>query len=156
MMVTIISYLAGVFLPFMILAFINDPSQTVLIYLVVMTFLACGYFLCLAISAVLTCEITWWFFILIISSISFVVYFLVILLYVLTLGSFDVYQELQSLLIPLIIGAFSIFAVRPSIYYFSMKIKEMEKKEKNSRARNDERNRNEVVDAEQVQIEAAN
>jgi len=109
-----ITYLVSLFMPFMILAFINDPLQATFTYIIVLIFAACGYFLCLAIHAVVYSEVGKTLFIIITLGVFSIVYFFTILLYILSLGSFSDYEELRNLIFPLLIGLFTYFVFKPA------------------------------------------
>jgi len=111
-----ISYLACYFLPFMILAFIVDPLQTTFTYILLTMVLSFLYLFLLAVSNAwpqvsprITCSLVFFGPLAITFSIS---YFVFALFTVLSLGSFNDYQEIQNVIIPIIIGLITYFVMR--------------------------------------------
>ena len=124
----LIIYLGFYFSPYMLLAFINDPIQTGFIYLiggpVIFVVYLASYTFCLVIVKLCSTrkcpnidvksnfgnilQISFVYA----SAIS-IVYFVLILIAILTLGNFDDFQAVQNLTLPIIIGLLSFFVFQP-------------------------------------------
>ena len=118
-------YLGFYFSPYMALAFINDPIQTGFIYLVGSSFAFCIFTNIKAIFTVAAtsmgviskdCSGIPTLVFVTATGIS-VAYFLIIFLFILTLGNFHDFQAIQNLTLPLIIGLLSLFVFKPFIKY---------------------------------------
>ena len=122
-------YLGFYFLPYMILAFINDPIQTVFIYVIAASFILCVYlliysglfyliFFCATYPEERSkCKE----FIIRSSYATFalgsglsIAYFLIILIFVITLGNFHNFQAVENLTLPIIIALITVFVFKPS------------------------------------------
>jgi len=100
------------FLPYMVLAFINDPLQTASAYVMVVLLALCGYFTSFSIVTVLKCVGLPIPFILL-ATVLCTGYFIAILIHMLTLGSYRDFQSLRNLLLPLIIVMFTYLVFKP-------------------------------------------
>lgn len=134
-------YLGFYFLPFMLLAFINDPIQTAFIYLIGASFILCIYLLTYSLCAFVAMAVK--------KNIAAVhsqifrnkygyagylcfnlggglsiAYFLTILIFILTLGNFHDFQAVENLTLPIVIGLLSIFVFKPSRNYVREIVKE--------------------------------
>ena len=118
-------YLGFYFLPFMTLAFIYDPIQTGFIYLMSGSF---AFSMFANIKAVVTVAAVCMKLlpnnhfgipklIFVTASGISIAYFLVIFIFILTLGNFHDFQAIQNLTLPLIIGLLSLFAFKPFTKY---------------------------------------
>ena len=110
------------FMPYMLLAFIHNPLQTSFTYFTIAILIACIYLPVL--SFWVMCSLaarkekmqflqglkTLTSFMIL----SLIVYIFITINYVLTLGSFDDFKALNNLLLPLLIGLFSLFILRPA------------------------------------------
>ena len=120
-------YLGFYFLPYMALAFINDPIEAGFIYLIELSF---AFSLFTIIKAAFTyvandcnfnacdCEV-----IFITASGLSVAYFLIIFLFILTLGDFYDFKAIENLTLPLVIAVLSFFVLKPAINYVHSKTK---------------------------------
>ena len=120
-------YLGFYFLPYMALAFINDPIETGFIYLIELSF---AFSLFTIIKAVLTygangCNFSGCDYevIFITASGLSVAYFLIIFLFILTLGDFYDFKAIENLTLPLVIGLLSFFVLQPAVKYVNSKTK---------------------------------
>ena len=136
-------YLGFYFAPFMLLAFINDPIQATLIYLIgasaVFSIYLLTYYLIFPRTvwmleglspdanyfvrlytlflADLYCTFKYrWIVFTLASGIS-IAYFLTIIILIVTLGNFHDFQALENLTLPIIIGLLSIFVFKPFYKY---------------------------------------
>ena len=128
------------FLPYMILAFIHNPLQTTSVYTMGLVYLACSYagYLSGCFTSVLffvisrngfascftkfhyklwACVLGSW------SLSTSATLFIVILNHaILKMGSFDDFQGVQNLLLPLLIGVFTLFVIKPAYNYVTAKL----------------------------------
>ena len=135
-----ISYLVIYYMPYMLLAFIYNPLQTCTIYSVLGIYILCGYVFVWALLKMLTfiCTLvkedetdgsyasdktdnvsnfhfrTIWIIFFGIGLFLVVIYFSVLIVYALTLGSFDDFGIIQNLVPPLLIGLITFFVVKPT------------------------------------------
>ena len=109
-------------MPYMILAFVNDPIQTAFLYMIGASFILC---ICLLIYSVCSlCVIMGKVNIVTVmrkqyGSISYIcftlasgfsiAYFLTILIFILTLGNFHDFQAVENLTLPIVIGLLSMY-----------------------------------------------
>ena len=100
------------FLPYMLLAFINDPLQTASVYVMVVLLAICGYLTCFSLVTIVKCVGIPIPFILL-AIVLCTGYFVAILIYMLTLGSYRDFQSLRNLLLPLIIIMFTYLVFKP-------------------------------------------
>ena len=119
-------YLGFCFLMYMVLAIINDPIATGFVYLIGILCILCVYllsnFLCLTVMLFATriynirspsCCADWVYVVFTqLSGIS-LGYFLIILIFILTLGNFHDFQAVQNLTLPIIIALLSFFVLKP-------------------------------------------
>lgn len=75
-------------MPYMLLAFIHDPLQTCFIYLLVLAFIICAYLTCLTLYGYFSGEVKNRDLALFLATAALTVYFLVIIIYILTLANF--------------------------------------------------------------------
>ena len=116
-------YLGFYFLPYMALAFINDPIQTGFIYLMGASFAFSIFTINKAafsyIAKKMGCK---WLerdakLIPVTATGISIAYFLIIFLFILTLGNFHDFQAIENLTLPIIIGLLSLFVIKPGIKY---------------------------------------
>lgn len=124
-----IIYLGSFFFPYMLLAFIQDPLQTMFLYLVIAVLIISAYLLCVSFSKItgIFCKPKTALIIYITFSLAASIIFLVVvMLFILTLGSFNDFEEAQNLLVPLLVAMFGIFILKPTrhIYTLSQNLKE--------------------------------
>ena len=116
-------YLGFCFSTYMVLAFINDPIVTGFVYLIGASCIFCIYLVsytsCLYSSHYwvesmekLSCSDKLHVFFTFLSGMS-LGYFLIILIFILTLGNFQDFQGVQNLTLPIIIGLLSFFIFKP-------------------------------------------
>ena len=114
-------YLGFYFLPYMALAFINDPIETGFIYLIEISFvfsLFANFKTFFTVLAEGHCYLEVKNQVMFIAaSGSTLAYFLVIFLFMLTLGNFHDFQAIENLTLPIIIGLLSLFVLKPAIKY---------------------------------------
>ena len=125
-----IIYIGSYFMPYMLLAFIHDPLQTSFIYLVVTAFIVCGYLTGLTLCGFASDKIKLLYLALSLATAASVVYFLVIIIYILTLGNFHDFEAIQNLLLPLVIGFLSLFIFKP--VYKQLKARAQHTKDSNN------------------------
>ena len=131
-------YLGFYYLPFMVLAFINDPIQTVFIYVIAASFILCVYLL--VYSSIFYAIFLWDDYpeqknkckeiMIRISYATFafgsglsIAYFLIIVIFVITLGSFHNFQAVENLTLPIIIALITIFIIKPSYKFFKTNLR---------------------------------
>lgn len=118
-------YLGCIFSPYMLLAFINDPLQTTFFYLVIVALIACAYLSVLPFTKccssgftkaglaqagfIKTLKLGYFALSLAVSA----VFIIVVLLFIVTLGSFNDFEEINNLLLPLLVGMFGILIIQP-------------------------------------------
>ena len=133
-------YIGCYFFPYMLLAFITYPLQTCFIYFLEVCFGACAYLLwyslfSFALSdkrlAGLKILLTIW------GAVFAIIYFLVAIVYILTLGHFDDFEEIQNLLVPLVIAVFTLFVFKP-VHAFAKEFSTNENEEDNQDNNNGE------------------
>ena len=133
-----IIYVCCNYLPFMLAAFIQSPLITVFTYTMGVLFIICFYLICLGawrlykllknkkykksnkvekfLDTLLFCCMGW--------GIAFSVIILIFLIiYVVTLGKFDDFEELKSLAPSLLIAAFGLVLLKPTYNYVTNKIR---------------------------------
>jgi len=117
-------------MPYMLLAFIHNPLQTSFTYFTIAILIACIYLPVL--SFWVMCSLaarkekmqflqglkTLTSFMIL----SLIVYIFITINYVLTLGSFDDFKALHNLLLPLLIGLFSLFVLQPAYKHCRKKL----------------------------------
>ena len=115
-------YIGCYYLPYIILAFIHDPFQSCFIYLVEMVFCGCGYLFCYGLgcfhsyfnssegifNTLLVKTVLIW------TTAATTIYYLLAIIYILTLGNFHDFRDVQNLLLPLLIAVFSVFLGKPA------------------------------------------
>ena len=123
-------YLGFYFLPYMALAFINDPIQTGFIYLIGATFTFSVFIIIKAFLIFIAVKCGWLYSKHITGQTIFVTatgisiaYFLIIFLFILTLGNFHDFQAIENLTLPIIIGLLSLFVIKPAIKYVKIEAK---------------------------------
>ena len=130
-----ITHLLCYFMPYMLLAFIYNPLQTFVTYLALGLYVLCGYLLFWMSKRIFTYYrdpdkdnffkeytrvpnksrcIYLAYFLMSLGILSVTVYFSTVIIYVLTLGSFDDFEVIQNLLPPLLIGILTYFVVKPT------------------------------------------
>ena len=122
-------YLGFYFLPYMILAFINDPIQTTFIYMIAASFILCVYLLTYSsfFYVILLFEdyvdkdnkckeimIRSSYATFALGSGLSIAYFLIILIFVITLGNFHNFHAVENLTLPIIIALITLFVFKPS------------------------------------------
>ena len=117
----LLAYLGFCFSLYIVLAFINDPIVTGFVYLIGALCIFCIYLVsysflyCMLVTSSrykLSCLDAVSVLFSLFSGIS-VAYFLIILIYILTLGNFHDFQAVQNLTLPIIIGLLSFFVLKP-------------------------------------------
>ena len=123
-------YLGFYFLPYMALAFINDPIQTIFIYLIGASFAFSIFTIIKAVLSYTAIKIGWLcstrvktHLILVTATGISIAYFLIIFLFILTLGNFHDFKAIENLTIPIIIGLLSLFVIKPAIKYVKIEAK---------------------------------
>ena len=132
-----ISHLVIYYMPYMLLAFIYNPLQTCTIYSVLVIYILCGYFLPWGLlllvinqkdsdnddsyvsdetdNASIINTVTEYFICFSAVGLTLVViYFSIVIVYALTLGSFDDFGIIQNLVPPLLIGLLTFLVVKPT------------------------------------------
>ena len=127
--------LGGFFSPYMVLAFIHNPLQTSLTYLFEVICVLCLYYVFLGLSSfyywmttqndddyvavhyftLITCYTS-------ISIAALVTLMAIVNIHFFAFGSFDNYQELENLILPLFIGLLSFIFFKPIINYLKSKL----------------------------------
>ena len=131
-------YLAFYFLPYMLLAFINDPIKALFIYIMIalyiLSFYLLTYSLCflidlslhqltekkilikiiLIVPSTISCLIRHPYFT---GSGASIAYFVTILIFLLRLGNFNDFQAAHNLTLPVIVIVFSVFVLKPFYKY---------------------------------------
>ena len=116
-------YLGFYFLPYMALAFIHDPIQTGFVYLMAISFSFSiftyikAFFSVVAICKGLMPDLGLPKLFFVTASGFSVAYFLIIFLFILTLGNFHDFQAIENLTLPIIIALLSLFVFKPFIKY---------------------------------------
>lgn len=129
-------YLGFYFLPYMLLAFINDPIQSAFIYLMGASFIFCVYLFTYTVfmyvrivrlkvklssldfrSKLVHVSFTW-------ASTVSIAYFLIILIFIITLGNFHDFQAVENLTIPIIIALLTLFVFKPSYNFLKTNLEE--------------------------------
>ena len=141
-------YLGAYFLPYMLLAFINDPIKTIFIYIMGASSILClcllTYSLCFSINSSLlllkkrnfpgklilipsTWQLITWYLIrhpYLTGSGASLAYFLIIVIFLLRLGNFNDFQAAHNLTLPIIAIVISIFVLKPFYKYIFQASKE--------------------------------
>ena len=138
---TFLVYLGFYFLPYMLLAFINDPIQTAFIYMMGASFILCVYLLTYSVCSFVATffkkktpkvmfihlcgyKCAYFFYLLFTLTGGFsIAYSLTILILILTLGNFHDFEAVENLTLPIIIGLLSIFVLKPSSNYVQEAVK---------------------------------
>ena len=122
-----IIYLGCIFMPYMILAFIINPFQTTLMYLVLTCIIGVIYILFFSLTSVGL------LFAPAVGLSLSAVFFLIMINFILTLGSFTEFQELENLVFALIIGLFTTLAWKPTkLYLHELHSKSQSREEANN------------------------
>ena len=153
-------YLGFYFAPFMLLAFINDPIQATLIYVIGASCVFCVYLLTYGIifprmvwlleglssdllKRLLTifladfyCTFKYPSIIFALASGISIAYFITILILIVTLGNFHDFQAIQNLTLPIIIGLLSIFVFKPFYKYVKANVEVYESNDADKEADN--------------------
>lgn len=133
-------YLGFYFLPYMILAFINDPIQTAFIYIIAASFILCVYLLTYSTlfyilflledydqekSKCKELMIRSSYATFALGSGLSIAYFLIILIFVITLGNFHNFQAVENLTLPIIIALITLFVFKPSYKFIKTSFKKI-------------------------------
>ena len=123
-------YLGFYFLPYMLLAFINDPIKTIFIYTMEALFILCIflliYSLCFSINEsrqniflIFPFTIIWYQLRhpYLMGSGASIAYFLIILIFLLRLGNFNDFQAAHNLTLPIAVIILSVFVLKPLFKY---------------------------------------
>lgn len=135
-----IIYIGCYFLPYMLLAFIHNPLLTMFTYFMVMLLVACVYLICLGawslhdffirkysdypdsekrtklLSKFLHSCMAW--------AMAFsIIMFVFVMIYIMTLGSLDDFEELKDLAPSLLIGVVGLFLLKPTGKFLTDKLK---------------------------------
>ena len=162
-----IIYIGCYFLPYMVLAFIHNPLLTAFTYFMVVLFIVCVYLVCLGIfnlhkfykhklgnyegyvkcakffDYVLYSCMTW-------AVTTSIIIFLVVITYIITLGGFDDFEELKSLVPSLLIGVIGFFLLKPAFKFISEKyIEDSSKDQKERKERKKTENNNDQTQGEE-------
>ena len=125
-----IVYLGSFFGPYMLLAFIHDPLQAMFFYLVVAMVIIGAYFLCTPFVRLFQegkCQKDYRtpiIFYVVLSLGASIIFFVIVMAYILTLGSFSDFNEVQNLLIPLLVAMFAAFILKPSKQVLTQNVKD--------------------------------
>ena len=129
-------YLGFYFLPYMILAFVNDPIQTAFVYLIAASIIFCILLLTYGmlsafISIIIRLTGNFQFekfngsyvrLVFAEASGMSIAYFLIILIFILTLGNFHQFQAVEHLTMPLVLGLFTLFVLKPLIKHIKRRM----------------------------------
>ena len=136
------------FMPYMLLAFIHNPLQTTFVYTMELIYLPCTYAVCMFIwfayvlccaayhygfasyftkfhYKLLACVLGSWSF-----SLSSTLFISMLNYAVLKMGSFNDFQGVHNLLLPLMIGIFTLFVLKPAYSYVTAKLNDDKSEEK--------------------------
>ena len=120
-------YIGFNFLPYMLMAFINDPLQTFFIYILILFVGACAFmFILRSVKAIAKCccnrnegnsshdcRHTFCFLSMEISLALSAILSIIAIAYILTLGSFHDFQGLKSVLLPIMVAIFVMALLKP-------------------------------------------
>ena len=123
-LVTNITFIGIYFAPYMLLALITDPLQTILIYSILVIFLAFCFFYILGNFTACYSEFGRYFTCLTGGAIMSMGYFFIILIAVLTMGSFNNFHTTQTIIFTLLTGMFTFVILEPAYKQLRKKIRE--------------------------------
>ena len=114
-----IMYLGTFFVPYILLAFIHNPLQTIFYYLVIAILVVSAYLLCVPFSKLVPgfhthrdfCTSAVFFYVTFSLALS-VIFLVMVMFFILTLGSFNDFEEVQNLLVPLLVAVFGVFILK--------------------------------------------